>query len=27
MERVVICITQKGVDTAKAFFVSQKHSL
>ena len=27
MERVVICITQKGLDTAKAFLVSQKHSL
>jgi len=27
MERIVICITQKGLDTAKSFFVSQKHSL
>jgi len=26
MERVVICITQKGLDTAKAFFVNQKQS-
>ena len=27
MERVVICITQKGMDTAKALLVTQKHSL
>ena len=26
MERVVICITQKGFDTAKAFSASQKQS-
>ena len=27
MERIVICITQKGLDTAKSFLVSPKHSL
>ena len=26
MERIVICITQKGLDAAKAFYASQKQS-
>jgi len=26
MERIVICITQKGLDAAKAFYATQKQS-